>query len=142
MVVNNLFDSLYLDISSEKEFVDGFKKSRETKSFVTAVPAKIKIIASIPWGPQLTILAGADYYFNSGYMPMVFAGADLMFSKRVLAGVSFRYGGYGMLNAGLHAGFDIGHSFIFEAGTAFADGYLSPKNATSQGAYGLLKKVF
>ncbi len=141
-LIENFFDSLFLDIKSEGEFTDGFKENRKEEGFKTMIPLKAEFSYGrfvIP--DKLTLWASADYIFNADYTPYIQLWNDYYISKRFMAGISFRYGGYAEIGAGIHLAADLGKGYILQAGTSYISGFISSSSATAQGgSFGLRKK--
>ncbi|MBK8876594.1 MAG: hypothetical protein IPN13_23020 [Bacteroidetes bacterium] len=143
LTVNNLFDSLYLDITSEAEFIDGFKEDRKKESFTSVLPAKFQLQVSKPFmEDKLMAYASVNYFLNADYTPQIIAGGSYFFSKSFMAGVSAGFGGYTEFSAGIHVGADLGHGFILTAGTDYLTGLINQDNSTAEGGVGSLRFVF
>lgn len=142
-LIENFFDSLFLDIKSEGEFTDGFKENRKEEGFTTMIPLRAEFTYGrfiIP--DKLTVWASADYIFNADYTPLIQLWNDYYISGRFMAGISFRYGGYAELGAGLHLAADLGKGFILQAGTSYISGFISSSSATAQGGHIGFRKKF
>ncbi|MEO5570972.1 MAG: DUF5723 family protein [Bacteroidia bacterium] len=143
VVVENLFDSLFLDVKSEQDFKDGFKENKQAKSFTTMLPFRLNLSYEFTIIPdKLTEAIGVQYIFNSDYTPLVFASCDYLFNRKTQAGIYLQYGGYGGFHAGIHFDKDFGKGFILSLGSAYLDGYIAPSSSAGQGAYAGIKKIF
>jgi hypothetical protein len=143
VVVNNLFDSLYLDLKSEQDFKEGFKENKQSKSVTTALPFRFNLSYERTITPEkLTMALGAEYILNSDFIPLISLTTNYFISSRFHAGIILQYGGYGGFHGGIHFDKDFGKGFILTAGTAYLDGYVMPSSSTGQGAYAGIKKIF
>ena len=143
VVVENLLDSVFLDIKSEGDFKEGFKKNVELKSFTSMLPFRLNLSYEFTMIPdKLTETFGVDYIFNSDYTPLIYLTGSYSFNKTTKAGILLQYGGFGGFHAGIHFDKDFGKGFIFSLGSAYLDGYIAPSSSTGQGAFVGLKKVF
>lgn len=141
--VNNLFDSLYLDITSEAEFVDGFKEDRKKEGFTSVLPARFQLEVSKPFlDHKLEVYVGVNHFLNADYTPQVIAGGNYFISKSFVAGISAGFGGYTEFSAGITLGADLGHGFIITAGTNYLTGLIDQDNSTAEGGYGSLRFMF
>lgn|GEM_PF-1918348 len=143
VVVNNLFDSLYLDLKSETDFKEGFKENKESKSTTTALPFRFNVSYERTLTPEkFTIALGAEYIFNSDFKPQISLTTNYFISRRFHAGIFLLYGGFGGFHGGVHFDKDFGKGFILSAGTAYLDGYIFSSSSAGQGAYAGIKKIF
>ncbi|MEP7169629.1 MAG: DUF5723 family protein, partial [Bacteroidota bacterium] len=143
VVVNNLFDSLYLDLKSENDFKDGFKENKQSKSFTTVLPLRLNLSYEQTIKPdELTAELGIEYYFNSDFIPLAKLTTNYFFSSRFHAGIFLQYGGFGGFHGGVHFDKDFGKGFILAIGTAYLDGYIIPSSSAGQGGYAGVKKIF
>ncbi len=141
--IENIFDSLFLDIKGQDEFADGFKKDKKDEGVTTMIPFTVELsYGRILIPEKLTVWAGGNYIFNADYTPLFQIWGDYNFSTRISAGVSVRYGGYAELGAGLHAGFDLGKGYILNLGSNYLTGYIAPSSSTAQAANIGLRKKF
>jgi hypothetical protein len=142
-VVDNFFDSLFLDISTEEDFVNGFIQDYQSGGFTTMIPLWV----GAEFGKQflegtLTGYLGADYYVESDYTPHIKAGAEYKFNKHIVAGAAFHLGGYAKFGWELYGGFDLTGGLIMNVGTSYLGGFIAPESSTAQGAYMSLVKLF
>jgi Family of unknown function (DUF5723) len=142
-VVDNFFDSLFLDISTEEDFVNGFIESRESGGFTTMLPMWVGAeYGKILLEGQLTVFGGFDYLIESDYTPHFKVGGEYIFNKSIVAGAAFHTGGYSNFGWELYGGFDLTGGLILTAGTNYLGGFVAPGSATAQGAHFGLMKVF
>lgn len=143
VIVNNLFDSLYLDLKSEKDFKEDFKKDQQSKSFTTTLPFCFNLSYERTLiADKLTAGIGAKYVLNSDYKPLGYIMGNYFFNSKTQAGITLQYGGFGGFHAGVQVNKDFGKGFIVSAGSAFLDGYVAASSSTGQGAFLSLKKIF
>jgi uncharacterized protein DUF5723 len=143
VVVNNLFDSLFLDLKSEQDFKEGFKENKQSKSITTTLPFRFQLSYEKTITPgKLTATLGVEYVLKSDYIPLIFLSGDYYFSSKTRGGICLQYGGYGNFHGGIHIDKDFGKGFILSAGTAYLDGYIMPSSSAGQGAYAGIKKIF
>lgn len=143
VIVNNLFDSLYLDLKGEQDFKEGFKKNREAKSFTSLLPFCFGLSYERILIPgKLTAAVSVEHILNADFIPQTSLLASWAFSKKTRGGISVQYGGYGGLNAGIYFDKDFGKGYILSLGSAYLNGYILSSSSTSQGGYASLKKVF
>jgi hypothetical protein len=142
-IVDNFFDSLFLDISTEEDFVNGFIESYETGGFTTMLPMWV----GAEYGKnfldgKVTAFAGFDYLINSDYTPHFKVGGEYIFNKNIVAGAAFHTGGYAQFGWELYGGFDLTGGLILTAGTSYMGGFVAPGSSTAQGAHFGLTKLF
>lgn len=143
VVVNNLLDSIYLDLKSEDDFKNGFIENKKSESFSTSLPIYFNLNFEKTLVPDKWIVTlGTDYFLNSDYLPLVYLKGNYYFNNKTHAGISFQYGGYGGFHTGLYFDKDLGKGYIVSLGSAYIDGYIIPSSSTGQGAYATIKKVF
>ena len=141
--IESIFDSLFLDIKSEEEFSEGFKKNRKQESFSTMVPMTLEFAyGRILIPKKLTVWGSVNYMINVDYTPLFQVKGDYYFSSRFMGGASIRYGGYAEFGAGLYIGADLGKGFILHGGTSYVTGFVSPSSSTAQGATAGFRKIF
>jgi len=142
-VVDNFFDSLYLDISSESDFIDGFRSNYKSGGFTTSLPMWM----GAEFGKELmdgkvTAFAGIDYILNADYDLHIRVGGEYTFNRHIAGGAAFHAGGYAKYGWELYGIFDLSHGFLLHAGTSYLGGFVAPKNATAQGGSVGIAKVF
>jgi uncharacterized protein DUF5723 len=141
-LVENFFDSLFLDIQPQDDFSDSFKKDRKQEGFTAMIPLKLNVAYGRILSEKLTVWASADYIVNADYVPLFQLRGDYLFSSRFMGGASVRYGGYAELGVGLHLGVDFGKGIILQGGTSYLLGYINSSSSTAQGATIGLRKIF
>jgi hypothetical protein len=142
VVVNNLLDSLYLDLKSETEFKEGFKENRVSESFTAAIPATVSVVFTKPFSGLLTAQLGGSYILNGHADPSVFVKGIWSFGYFVRASLQFSMGGYTGVGMGAGLDVDLSRGYIMSVGAPFMNGYITSKTGTAQGAFARLKKVF
>jgi hypothetical protein len=143
VVINNLLDSVYLDLKSEKDFKEGFKKEIQSKTITTLLPFEFNLFyQQTILKEKLTGTLGIKYIANANYIPLIYLAGNYYFNSKTCGGIRFQYGGYSNFHIGISVDKDFGKGIILSAGTAYIDGYILPKTVTGQGAYAGVKKIF
>ncbi len=142
VLVDNLLDSLYLDLKSETEFKEGFKKNRSGGSFAAAIPATVSLAFTKHFNGLLSVSAGGNWILDGTAIPRGFVTGQWRFGMFVRAWMQFSYGGYSGMGMGVGFDADLGGGFVLSAGAPYLNGYLTRSTGTAQGGFAGLKKIF
>ena len=141
--VQNVLDSIFIEIKSDQDFKNGFLKTHAFEKFTKSLPPQLLFsIETFALHPKIHAYGTARYRFGTGMIPHVLIGGDYLFNKAFYAGLNFQYGGYSKLHVGIRAGYDTGKGWMFYAGTSYLDGLLLKNNAGGAGGSLSLQKVF
>jgi len=134
--VNNLLDSLYLEVKSVEDYKSSFLKENKKESATSMLPALAEVSVE-KWLAKKRILAGVHvrYRFGTLQFPVIRARAAWYGSQQWYAAVIAQYGGYGGFHAGLEAGLHLGKQWMIAAGCQYLDAIFAGNSRAGEGGF-------
>lgn len=142
--INNILDfdeSVFTRIQADS-IAEDFGISREQKNFTYFVPATVHLNYARYLTEKITLVAGAKYMFNAGYVPRIYLKGIYYFGKSFFIAPTLAYGGFGKTDLELAAAKSFKDRFVISANLFYAEYLLLPKSTAGQGFNVSLTKLF
>ena len=141
--VQNVLDSIYIEIKSDQEFKNGITGATEYKKFSQTLPLLFQLSAErLVFKEKIRAYSTLGYRVNTGMNPQLLLGVDYIFTPRFYTGIIIQLGGYSNLHAGLRAGLMMNKGWMFFAGTNYVDAVLIESNSGGIGGSVSVQKTF
>ncbi len=134
--VNNLLDSVYLEVKSIEDYKNGFIRQQDDKSRTAMLPARLRLNFE-KWLMHQQLLAGIQLQYRFTLLQLPLAEGRLTWIPRhnYYAGLQVQYGGYSGFHAGIRLGYLPVKNWQIEIGSNYLDGYLAGTKRGGQGAW-------
>lgn len=142
--VSDLFefkDSVLQTINLDSTLVQPYLTNRNRQSYVTLLPALMKLSYTIPLeNYHLRIETAIQHLAFANALPMIYQNYVYRVNRHHAVGLKVSYGGYSGFHAGINYQWNF-NSWMLQLRSDQLDGFLM-KNGTAQGAFVSLSKYF